>query len=74
MKLFVDDWKQAYKWLSVQIPVAGGALLGAFSALPDEMKAAIPHWAVVSAAITFLLGGAIGRIIDQTKNTDDGNH
>jgi hypothetical protein len=68
----VEDWKQAHKWLSVKIPVIGSALLGSYVVLPAELKAAIPHWAVVAAAITFLLGGAVGRVVDQTPKAPDG--
>ncbi|MGI4936560.1 MAG: hypothetical protein ACRYF5_07415 [Janthinobacterium lividum] len=61
----VEDWKRARKWLSVQIPVAGAALLASYGALPDEWKSAIPHCAVTATAITFLIGGAVGRVISQ---------
>jgi hypothetical protein len=64
MKL-VDDWQKCRKWLSVQIPVIGTSVLLSYAALPDDWKAAIPHWAIVSLAITFLVGGAVGRVVDQ---------
>lgn len=61
----VEDWKQARKWLSVQIPIAGAGLLGAYTALPQEWRALIPEWVIVTSAIVFLVGGALGRVVDQ---------
>jgi hypothetical protein len=61
----VDDWKKCYKWLSVQIPALGAATLASYAALPDDWKSAIPHWAIAVTAITFLVGGAVGRVIEQ---------
>lgn len=64
MKL-ISEWRQAHKWLSVQIPIVGGAVLASYACLPEDWKAAIPHWVIVSSAITFLFGGALGRVIEQ---------
>lgn len=66
MKL-VPDWKQAWRWFSVQALAAIVALPLVWGMLPSDVKAFLPEgwepWVLVSLAAA----GIIGRVIDQNK-------
>lgn len=66
MKL-VYDWRQAWKWLSMQIPAVNVAFLGTWAVLPSKFQDALPTWAVVAIAISLLVLGMVGRLIQQEK-------
>jgi len=61
----VDEWKTAWRWFSVQSMAISVVLLGAWQALPDELRAALPrslpHW----LAIALLALGIAGRLVKQ---------
>jgi hypothetical protein len=61
----VDEWKSAWRWFSVQSMALAAVLLGAWQALPDELRAslprALPHW----LAIALLALGIAGRLVKQ---------
>jgi len=61
----IPDWKQAYKFLSVQIPIAGASTVMAYAQLPEDWKAAIPDWVITTCALTFFFVSMVGRIIQQ---------
>lgn len=65
MKL-VAEWQTAWKWFSTQAMALVTVLLGVWATLPDDLKSAIPHWAVAAIAGAILIGGIAGRLIDQT--------
>ncbi|NMM21859.1 MAG: hypothetical protein HHJ15_18220 [Rhodoferax sp.] len=65
MKL-VDDFKQAWRWLSVQSMVLAGAVQGAWLYLPDDMKASIPPNIVQAVTLALLALGVAGRLVDQS--------
>lgn len=64
MKL-IPDWKQAWRWFSVQALAAIVALPVVWAMLPADVKAFLPDgwepwvFAVIAAA------GIVGRVIDQ---------
>ena len=66
MKL-VQDWREAWKWFSVQALVTIAALPMIWSALPADTKALVPNgwepWIFFALAIA----GVIGRLVDQNK-------
>lgn len=70
------DWKQAWKWWSVQSMALVTAALATWGALPDDLKAALPpnliHW----ISIFVLTMGMIGRINQQhhPDSPDQDNH
>lgn len=66
MKL-VEDWKCAWRWISVQAMVLAGALQGAWLFIPDDMKSSIPHGIVQGVTIALLVLGVAGRLVDQPK-------
>lgn len=64
MKL-VSDWKQAYKWISVQLAAVSAALPIAWEYLPADLKAYIPdEWrpAILAAVALSII---VGRVMDQ---------
>lgn len=64
MKL-VDDAKSWWKWFSVQANALNLALLGAWLAVPDDMKAGIPQKWVFAGSILLLVLGTVGRLVKQ---------
>lgn len=70
MKL-VDDWRRAPKWISMRAAVAGMALLGAWSVMPEDLKASLPAWATTGTAVGILVLVAVGRLVKQTPTLDD---
>tara|TARA_R110002074_G_C12558458_1_gene667605 strand:- start:802 stop:1017 length:216 start_codon:yes stop_codon:yes gene_type:complete len=61
----VDDAKNAAKWFSMQSMGLVAAILGAWVAMPDDLKSALPEWLVPVVAIVVLALGAIGRLVKQ---------
>lgn len=67
MKL-VPDWRSAWKWLSVQVPAINTAFLTTWALLPPKFQDALPLPAVLAIAISLLLTGMAGRLLDQTED------
>lgn len=65
MKL-VEDWKRAWRWISVQAMVLAGALQGAWMFVPDDLRTSIPPGVVQGFTIVLLVLGVMGRLVDQT--------
>lgn len=63
----VDDWKQAWCWISVKCMVLGAAIQGAWLFIPDDMKATIPPNVVQIATLGLLAIGVVGRITKQPE-------
>lgn len=58
----VDDWKECYRWFSVQLAAVLAALPIVWAGLSDELRAMVPetwHPYVVSA---IAIGVIIGRL------------
>ena len=66
MKL-IPDWRQAWKWFSVQAFAIIIALPMIWTAMPADVKSYLPDdwkpWIMVALAAA----GIIGRIVDQNK-------
>jgi hypothetical protein len=65
MKL-VPNWKDAWKWFSVQLALVGAALQGAILAFPslkDWLGDTVSH----VAGVVMLLGLVAARLVDQSK-------
>ena len=69
MKL-VEDVKDAWKWLSVQIPVVNFAMLTTWATLPQKFQDAIPLNYILIAAVVLIVLGVVGRVIDQKPKAD----
>lgn len=63
----VPDWREAYRWLSVQGAALGLMLIGAWNTVPEELRAALPTWLVATIAVIVLLGVILGRLVDQKQ-------
>ncbi len=68
MKL-LPDWRDCWKWLSIQVIAAGVALQGAVLVWP-EVKDWIGDTASHLVGLLILGGAALGRLKDQRKPTD----
>lgn len=70
----VDDWRQGWRWLSVQLMAAALVLpdllayaLDTWNLLPPDLKAALPPtWAQWLGKV-LLVGGIAGRFIAQRR-------
>jgi hypothetical protein len=61
----VKNWRQSWRWFSVHAMALQGAVAGAWLAVPDDMRAAVPaDWLAVAAVVLTVLGVA-GRLISQ---------
>lgn len=64
MKL-VEDWKEAWKWLSVRCPILAAILLESWNELPTDLKECMPHNIIMHIAVILLFCGIVGRVIRQ---------
>ena len=61
----VKNWRQSWRWFSVQAMAMQGAVAGAWLAVPDDVRGAVPaDWLAIAAVVLTALGVA-GRLIDQ---------
>ena len=63
----IDEWKQAWRWFSVQAMAIAVAIQGAWLFIPEDLKAQVPpailHW----TTIALLVFGVAGRLVKQEK-------
>ena len=64
MKL-VSNWRQSWRWLSMQAFALQGAVAGAWLAVPDDMRASVPSEWLAACALVLTVLGAIGRLVPQ---------
>lgn len=64
MKL-VPDWRNGWKWISVHAQVVQVAIVGTWTSLPDDMRAAVPGKAVLAAVAVVAAAGVLGRLVAQ---------
>lgn len=64
---FLPNWRQAWRWFSMQALAAIIVIPMVWSMLPADVKAYVPHdwqpWILVLIAAA----GIVGRVIDQNK-------
>lgn len=65
MKL-VPNWRQAWKWFSIQIAAVGAALQATILAFPN-VKDWLGDTVVHSAGLVMLFGLVAARLVDQSK-------
>jgi hypothetical protein len=66
MKL-VENWKQAWRWFSVQALAAVVALPIVWPLLPADVRGWMPDAWEPYALMVVAAGGIIGRLVDQKK-------
>ena len=63
----VEDWRQAWRWFSVQAMGVATAFLAVWAVFPDDLKAVLPAGWTKAIAIAVLLIGLVGRLVQQPK-------
>ena len=66
MKL-IDNWRKAYRMLSVQAMAAATAIQGTWVLIPEDMKSIIAPGIVQWITMGLLVFGIFGRLVDQPK-------
>jgi hypothetical protein len=61
----IPNWRRMHRTFSVQAMALAAAIQGAWTTVPDELKAALPHNVVHWVSITLLVAGIAARFIDQ---------
>lgn len=61
----VENWRKAYKMLSIQAMALATAIQGAWMTIPEDMKASIPPQAVHWVTMALLAFGIVGRLVAQ---------
>lgn len=69
MKL-IPNWRKAWRMFSVQAQAGALTTIGAWQALPDDLRAAIPQAVALGIAGVLLVAGIAGRLIDQPKTKE----
>lgn len=64
----VDDARNCWRWLSVQIPALNMAFLGTWAMLPDKFQDALPAKYVLIISVALIAMGVGGRLIKQTPS------
>mgnify|MGYP001129370134 CR=1 FL=1 len=63
----VREWKQAWRWFSVQAMAASAAIQAVWVTLPDDLKQHLPGWLVTALSLGLLLVGIGGRLVRQER-------
>ncbi len=61
----VSGWRRCWRWFSQQCMAISIAIQGTWALMPDDLKQGIPAGYVTAAAVTVLVLGMAGRLIDQ---------
>lgn len=64
MKL-IPNWRSGWRMFSVQAQAIAIAVIGAWQAIPDDIRASIPQWGLWALLAVILVGGIVGRLIAQ---------
>lgn len=63
----VENWRSAWKWISVHCMAWAIALQGAWEACPDSLKAGLNPKLVTVVTVSLLVLGILGRLVKQEK-------
>lgn len=69
----IDEWKRAWRYLSVQIPAWGAMITAVWISMPADVKGNFPGWLTNSFSVAILLATIAGRFVQQPKVKPDGN-
>jgi hypothetical protein len=61
----IEEWRQAWRWFSMQAMVMVAALQGGWTAMPDDLKQHFPPRLVTGLSIFLLVLGIGGRLVRQ---------
>jgi hypothetical protein len=63
--ILIEDAKQAWRWLSMQIPAFNATFLLVWASLPQKFQDALPLPWVIGIAVVLLVAGMVGRLVKQ---------
>ncbi|MBN9588095.1 MAG: hypothetical protein BGN85_10960 [Alphaproteobacteria bacterium 64-11] len=63
----VEEWKSAWRWISMQAMAATAAIQAVWAALPDDLKQHLPERLVTALSLSLLLLGIGGRLVKQER-------
>ena len=63
--MLVENWREAYKWISVNCMTLAAAIQGTWLYIPEELKKTIPTSLVSGVTIALLILGVLGRFYKQ---------
>ena len=63
----IPEARRAWRMFSVQAQALAFALLGAWQALPEDLKASLPPSLVYWLAMGLMVAGIAGRLVQQPK-------
>lgn len=71
----VRNWKSFPRWYSFWANTVLASFLTTWALLPEKLQDAIPLGVMVVIALTFLVLGTLGRLVDQgTDQGKDNDH
>lgn len=77
MPRLVSDWKDAWKWLSTHLTLAGVAMEGYVQALttqwdkiPDSVRELLPGALASKISMVLVFAGLLGSVIEQARKSD----
>lgn len=68
--ILVEDWKQAWRWFSVQALAAVAVLPLVWPTLPPQVTSWMPEAWRPYIVVALAVSGIIGRLIDQNTTTN----
>lgn len=72
MLKLIPEWRKAPRMLSMQAMSAATALLGAWQAVPEELREHVPTTVLVWLVLALLVLGMVGRLLWQPGVRDEG--
>lgn len=64
----IEDWKQCWKFLSVQANTIGAAIAATYGMMFDHLKDTIPPTLMAMITMAVFILGIVGRVISQKKD------
>jgi hypothetical protein len=64
----VENWKEAWRWFSMQAMALVAVIQAAWATLPDDLKQHFPAGAVTALSVGLLLLGIGGRLVRQRRD------
>lgn len=61
----IPNYRKAWRMFSVQAQALALAVVAAWQAVPDDIRASVPDWGLWALLAVILGGGIVGRLIDQ---------
>ena len=65
--MIVAEWRQAWRWFSLQAMLLSGVVQGVWETLPADLKQYLPHWLGLALSLVILLLGICGRLVKQKR-------